>query len=188
MLILAVKEPAEKKQLSCGSWCYSKQTIKGHIFGPFLTYTLLFVKGCFFCPIWPTFHMYPAKTSVIDTDAPLPSEKIGEREFLSPFFLGEGASVNAFFQKRSSRSVDIFVNARLSFSCSCSWRKPSVFILDPEKDPRVEDWLWCGLQDLVSPRVRLRSSLFPWTTFKTAKLLTSVDFNLPHPGLWTGFF
>ena len=69
-----------------------------------------------------------------------------------------------------------------------SWGKPSVFILDPGKDPRVEDWLWCGLQDLVSPRVRLRSSLFPWTTFKTAKLPTSVDFNLPHPGLWTGFF
>ena len=30
-----------------------------------------------------------------------------------------------------------------------SWGKPSVFILDPEKDPRVEDWLWCGLQDLI---------------------------------------
>ena len=68
--------------------------------------------------------MYPVKTSVTDTDAPLPSETIGEREFVSLFFfLGEGESVNAFFQKRSSRSVDIFVNAPLSFSCSCGRTK-----------------------------------------------------------------
>ena len=43
--------------------------------------------------------------------------------------------------------------------------------------------VWAARSYLVSPRVRLRSSLFPWTTFKTAKLLTSVDFKLPHPGL-----
>ena len=95
MLILAVKEPAEKKQLSCGSWCYSKQTIKAHIFGPFLTYTLLFVKGCFFCPTSPTFHMYPVKTSVTDTDAPLPSETI-ELSLLVFFFRGGGICKRIF--------------------------------------------------------------------------------------------
>ena len=67
--------------------------------------------------------MYPVKSPI--QMHPLPPEKIGEREFLSPFFLGEGASVNAFFQKRSSRSVDIFVNAGLSFSCSCGRRTRS---------------------------------------------------------------
>ena len=71
--------------------------------------------------------MYLVKTSVTDTDALLPSKKIGEREFLSPFFLGEGASVNAFFQKHSSRAVDIFANAGLAFSCSCGRTQMNVF-------------------------------------------------------------
>ena len=75
--------------------------------------------------------MYPVKTSVGDTDSPLPSEKIGERErgerVSLPDFLREGASVNAFFQKRSSQSADIFVNAGLSFSCSCGQTKMNVF-------------------------------------------------------------
>jgi len=46
----------------------------------------------------------------------------GERVSLPVFFRG-GASVNAFFQKRSSRSVDIFAKAGLSFSCSCGRTK-----------------------------------------------------------------
>ena len=121
MLILAVKESAEKKQLSCGSWCCSKQTIKAHIFGPFLTHTLFFVKGCFLSDLTYLPHVS--------------SENVGHRyrrtpplrkDSLSPFFLGEGASVNEFFQKRSSRSVDIFVNARLSFSRSCGRTKVNV--------------------------------------------------------------
>ena len=37
--------------------------------------------------------MYPVKTSVTDTDAPLPSETIGEREFLSLFFLFRGGGI-----------------------------------------------------------------------------------------------
>ena len=84
MLILAVKEPAEKKQL----WelVLFKANNKGACIRP-LPHVYAFVcKGMFFCPIWPTFHMYPVKTSVTDTDAPLPSETIGEREFLSLFF------------------------------------------------------------------------------------------------------
>ena len=80
--------------------------------------------------------MNPVKTSVTDTDAPLPSEKMGGERVSLPVFLGEGASVNAFFQKRSSRSVDIFVNARLSFSCSCGRTKMNcdVFEEDDHRD------------------------------------------------------
>ena len=124
MLILAVKEPAEKKQLSYESWCYSKQTIKAHIFGPFLTYTLLFVKGCFFSDL--TYLPQHVSSENIGhryrRTPPLRNDR-GERVSLPVFFLGEGASVKAFFQKRSSRSVDIFVNAPLSFSCSCGRTK-----------------------------------------------------------------
>ena len=80
--------------------------------------------------------MNPVKTSVTDTDAYLPSEKIGEREFLPPFFLRDGSSVNAFFQKRSSRSVDIFLNAGISFSYSCGRTKMNcdVFEEDDHRD------------------------------------------------------
>ena len=124
MLILAVKEPAEKKQLSCGSLCCSKQTIKAHIFGPFLTYTLLFVKGCFFSDLTYLPHVSSENIGHRYRRTPPLRNDRGEREFLSLFFfLGEGASVDAFFQKRSSRSVDIFVNSPLSFSCSCGRTK-----------------------------------------------------------------
>ena len=126
MLILAVKEPAENKQLSYESWCYSKQTIKAHIFGPFLTYTLLFVKGCFLSDL--TYLPQHVSSENIGhryrRTPPLRKDR-GERVSF-PVFLGEGASVNAFFQKRSSQSgqsVDIFVNARLSSSCSCGRTK-----------------------------------------------------------------
>ena len=89
MLILAVKEPAEKKQLSCGSWCCSKQTIKAHIFGPFLTYTLLFVKGCFFSDLTYLPHVS--------------SENIGHRYRRTPPLRkdrGERVSPPVFFKGR----------------------------------------------------------------------------------------
>ena len=96
MLILAVKEPAEKKQLSCGSWCYSKQIIKAHVFGPFLTYTLLLVKGCFFvrfdllsaCIQWK--HRSPIQTH------PSPQKRWGRESFSPGFFRGGGICKRIF--------------------------------------------------------------------------------------------
>ena len=132
MLILAVKEPAEKKQLGCGSWCCSKQTIKAHIFGPFLTYTLLFVKGCFLSDLtYLPQHVSSENIGHRYRRTPPVRKDRGERVSL-PVFLGEGASVSAFFQKRSSRSVDIFVNARLSFSCSCGRTKMNCDVFEED--------------------------------------------------------
>ena len=96
MLILAVKEPAEKKQLSCGSLCCSKQTIKAHIFDPFLTYTLLFVRDVF-SPIWPTFHIQWKDRSPIQTH-PSP-QKRSRRERFSPRFFRGGGICKRIFSK-----------------------------------------------------------------------------------------
>ena len=190
MLILAVREPAEKKQLSCGSWCYSKQTIKGHIFGPFLTYTLLFVKGCFFLSDL-TYLPHVSSENIGHRYRRTPSlrKDRGERVSLPIFFRGGGIckrifsktllTVSGYFCKRSA-IVFVFLLVTKTVSIyPRSGKRP--------KSRRLVV-VWAARSYLVSPRVRLRSSLFPWTTFKTAKLPTSVDFNLPHPGLWTGFF
>ena len=96
MLILAVKEPAEKKQLSCGSLCCSKQTIKAHIFGPFLTYTLLFVKGCFFSDLTYLPHRIQWKHwSPIQTH-PSAQKRSGRESFSPPFFRGGGICKRIF--------------------------------------------------------------------------------------------
>ena len=99
MLILAVKEPAENKQLSYESWCYSKQTIKAHIFGPFLTYTLLFVKGCFFSDL--TYLPQHVSSENIGhryrRTPPLRKDR-GERVSF-PVFLREGGICKRIFSK-----------------------------------------------------------------------------------------
>ena len=122
MLILAVKEPAEKKQLSCGSWCCSKQTIKAHIFGPFLTYTLLFVKGCFLSDLTYLPHVSSENIGHRYRRTPPLRKDRGERVSPPVFFNGR-VICKRIFSKRSSQSVDIFLNARLSFSRSCGRTK-----------------------------------------------------------------
>ena len=123
MLILAVKEPAEKKQLSCGSWCCSKQTIKAHIFGPFLTYTLLFVKGCFFSDLTYLPHVSSENIGHRYRRTPPLRKDRGERVSPPVFFLTDGSSVNAFFQNALHSQWRFFLNARLSVSRSCGRTK-----------------------------------------------------------------
>ena len=108
----------------------------------------------------------------------------GERVSLPIFFRGGGIckrifsktllTVSGYFCKRSA-IVFVFLLVRKTVSIYPRSGK------GPKSRRLVV--VWAARSYLVSPRVRLRSSLFPWTTFKTAKLLTSVDFNLPHPGL-----
>ena len=66
--------------------------------------------------------MYPVETSVTDTD-----ESGRERVYLPVFFSGGGictqATENAFFRKRSSRSVDIFVKLGYRFRVLVGGRK-----------------------------------------------------------------
>ena len=135
MLILAVKEPAEKKQLSCGSWCCSKQTIKAHIFGPFLTYTLLFVKGCFFSDLTYLPHVSSENIGHRYRRTPPLRKDRGERVSPPVFFRGR-VICKRIFSKTFFASVDIFLNAGISFSCSCGRTKMNcdVFEEDDHRD------------------------------------------------------
>ena len=118
MLILAVKEPAENKQLSCESWCYSKQTIKAHIFDPFLTYTLLFVKGCFFSDL----TYLPQHVS---------SENIGHRYRRTPPLRndrGERVSLPVFFFRGGGICKGIFSKTLFTVSGHFCKRSAIVFV------------------------------------------------------------
>ena len=99
-----------------------KANNKGAYIRPFPHVYAFVCKGCFFSDLTYLPHVSSEKIGHRYRRTPPLRKDRGESVSL-PVFLGEGASVSAFFQKRSSRSVDIFARLGYRFRVLVGGRK-----------------------------------------------------------------